>query len=265
MSFSTSLQSGQTSTWQAKNFWRQFLQEAFPDYHNKCYFIPPIYMNRVPLSRQLVAGVPVLVPQAARGQAGWSPLVITASDLEQPQVVLDSDVRDDRAQQHVFFCLRKMVEDMEEKGMMVLSQLQFGDYLNEPSYAAAAAQLPSPSSLPSALPKNWKRGDFDVLIIHRKYGLLAVEVKAFGDNIKALNMSQEVVHVTLRKKLKQAISILDKSKAMLSHLVSDIAPGLKIAVSLAFPSIKKQQVLEAVMENLDLERVRYLYFLFLWN
>lgn len=158
-----------------------------------------------------------------------------------------------------------MVEDMEEKGMMVLSQLQFGDYLNEPSYAAAAAQLPSPSSLPSALPKNWKRGDFDVLIIHRKYGLLAVEVKAFGDNIKALNMSQEVVHVTLRKKLKQAISILDKSKAMLSHLVSDIAPGLKIAVSLAFPSIKKQQVLEAVMENLDLERVRNLHFLFLWN
>ncbi|PVD26889.1 hypothetical protein C0Q70_12037 [Pomacea canaliculata] len=78
-------QSGQTSTWQAKNFWRQFLQDAFPDYHNKCYFIPPIYMNRVPLSRQLVAGMPVLVPQAARGQAGWSPIVITTSDLEQPQ------------------------------------------------------------------------------------------------------------------------------------------------------------------------------------
>nr|KAG5692148.1 hypothetical protein BaRGS_020696 [Batillaria attramentaria] len=51
--------------------------------------------------------------------------------------------------------------------MFIISQLKYGDYLHKPCYTAAAAaagvQLPKPEDLG----QQYRRGDFDVLIIHR--------------------------------------------------------------------------------------------------
>nr|KAG5687635.1 hypothetical protein BaRGS_008118 [Batillaria attramentaria] len=54
--------------------------------------------------------------------------------------------------------------------MFVLSQMGFGDYLDDPCYAAASSSLPRPVDLKK---KQLDVGDFDVLIIHRQYGILA--------------------------------------------------------------------------------------------
>nr|KAG5693585.1 hypothetical protein BaRGS_011710 [Batillaria attramentaria] len=58
-------------------------------------------------------------------------------------------------------------------------EMNFSDYLSKPCYAAACRNLLKPADL-----KNMKldRGDFDILIIHREYGLLACEIKSVGVN-----------------------------------------------------------------------------------
>ncbi|XP_025078042.1 uncharacterized protein LOC112554476 [Pomacea canaliculata] len=168
-----------------------------------------------------------------------------AASIPQPPRVQDSDIRDDAAMQRVLYCLQKLCEDNKEV-MVGLTQLQFGDYLGEPCYTAAAAQLPLPANLPSALPPDWKQGDFDVLLIHRHFGLVTCEVKAFGDNTQALNMSKDDKDKNIRKKLTEAMSQLDKAEAMLSHLVSDIAPGLPVTKVIAFPNLTTDEVQQAI-------------------
>ncbi|XP_025111714.1 uncharacterized protein LOC112574701 [Pomacea canaliculata] len=197
--------------------------------------------------RQSAGGQDVLVLQSAPGQAGQSRTLPAVAQVSIPPVY-DSDVRDDAAMQRILFCLQKMSEQKGEV-LVGLSQLQFGQYLGEPCYAAAAAQFPIPANLPEALPRNWKRGEFDVLLIHRHYGFVVCEVKAFGDNLNQLNMSQESSDSNIRKKLKDAVTQLDKAEAMLSHLVSDIAPGLRITKTIAVPNLTTSQVQQAVSHD----------------
>ncbi|XP_025113497.1 uncharacterized protein LOC112575719 [Pomacea canaliculata] len=202
------------------------------------------------MTRQSVAGQEVLVLTSAPGQAGQSNPVPTSSSsahssIPQPPRLQDSDVRDDAAMQRIFVCLQKMCEENSDV-MVGMTQLQFGQYLGEPCYAAAATHLPRPSNLPPSLPHNWKQGDFDVLLIHRQYGLVVCEVKAFGDNIQSVNMSQQDIDENIRKKLTEAVSQLDKAEAMLSHLVSDIAPGLPVTKVIAFPNLTARQLQQAI-------------------
>ncbi|XP_025113895.1 uncharacterized protein LOC112575950 isoform X2 [Pomacea canaliculata] len=236
---------------QALTFWFQWVEASFPDLDSRAYFLPPVYFNRVPMVRQSVAGQDVLVLQSASGQAGQSSQSVTTPSaavqtcLPQPPRVQDSDVRDDSAMQRVLFCLRKMTEQKGEV-LFAMSNLQFAQYLGEPCYAAAAAQLALPANLPSTQPRNWKQGDFDVLLIHRHYGFVVCEVKAFGDNVHALSMSPQVIADKIRGKLKEAATQLDKAAAMLSHLVSDVTPGLHITKVIAVPNLKADQVKQAL-------------------
>ncbi|XP_025099957.1 uncharacterized protein LOC112567478 [Pomacea canaliculata] len=202
------------------------------------------------MTRQSAAGQEVLVLQSAPGQAGQSNQVPKSSSsaahpsIPQPPLQ-DSDVRDDAAMQRIFVCLQKMFE--ENRDVMVgMTQLQFQQYLSEPCYAAAATHLPRPSNLPPSLPHNWKQGDFNVLVIHRQYGLVICEVKSVGDNVQSVNMSQQDVDNNIRQKLSNAVSQLDKAEAMLSHLVSDIAPGLRITKVIAFPNLTGRQLQQAI-------------------
>ncbi|XP_025107403.1 uncharacterized protein LOC112572090 [Pomacea canaliculata] len=226
----------------AQSFWLQWVEKAFPNLDSQAYFIPPVYVNRVPMARWSTAGRDVLVLQSAPGQAGQTMQASSPSpsasqvSLPQDARISDSDVRDDAAMQRVFCCLQKMAEQNGEV-LVGLSQLQFGQYLSESCYAAAAAQLPLPASLPPSLPRKWKRGDFDVLLIHQTYGFVVCEVKAFGDNVAKLNMTNKDIENNIRKKLTQAVSQLDKSQGLLSHLVSDITSGLRITKTIAVPNL----------------------------
>ncbi|XP_025103270.1 uncharacterized protein LOC112569639 [Pomacea canaliculata] len=236
---------------EAQALWLQWVEAEFSDLEFRTYFLPPVYVNRVPMTRQSVAGQDVLVLESAPGQAGQSNKQAMASSAAaqalspQPPRVQDSDVRDDAALERVLKCLQKISEENKEV-LVGLSQLKFDQCLGEPCYSAVAAQLPVADSLPSSFPKNWKQGDFDVLLIHRHYGFVVCEVKAFGDNIQELNMPQQDIDDNIRKKLKQAASQLDKAEAMLSHLVSDIAPGLRITKTIAFPNLTACQLQQAI-------------------
>ena len=145
-------------------FWRQRVQEWFSDLFGRTHFLPPVFMNRTQRQEVQVAGqtVHVTEPPVTNLPRGAAP------------ALQESDVRDDTAQVKVLQCLHQLSEAYGEV-MFVISQLNFGDYLNQPVYAAAATTLPRPIDLKSL---NKHRGDFDVLIILRHYGILVCEIKA---------------------------------------------------------------------------------------
>ncbi|XP_025107255.1 uncharacterized protein LOC112571998 isoform X2 [Pomacea canaliculata] len=244
------------STKGSEQFWTNWVENAFPDLESKAYFVPPVFVNRVPMTKYSSPVNEALVIREAPGKAGpsicpaLSPSTLTTSP--QPTPVQDSDIRDDAAMQRVILCLQKLTE---KKGVFVaLSQLKFGQYLGEPCYAAAAAQLPSAKNLPPHHPESWKDGDFDVLLIHRHYGLVICEVKSVGDNVLALNMSQQDIDKSIRAKLGQAVSQLDKAEVMLSHLVHDVAPGLRVCKTMALPNLTAPQVQQAIDGDPKLSR-----------
>ncbi|XP_025079972.1 uncharacterized protein LOC112555696 isoform X2 [Pomacea canaliculata] len=329
---------------EAETFWLQWVEASFPDLGSRAYFLPPVYFNRVPRTRQSVAGQDVLVLQTSTNadrsnqpamtsleaaqsavtlldvaqpaitsleaaqlditslaQSDVTPLETAQSDvtsleaaqlemmsveaaqlditslemaqldmtsleaaqlemtsveadqpsLSQPDPVRDSDVIQDKAMHRVLVCLQGMSEHRKEV-FVAMSQCQFGEYVGETCYAAAAAQLPLPASLPPSLPRNWKEGGSNVLLIHRHYGLVVCEVTAFGDKVDKLNTSQQDIDNNIRQKLRDAVSQLDKAEAMLSHLVSDIAPGLRITKVIAVPNLTAHEVQQTVSGDTQL-------------
>ncbi|XP_025078797.1 uncharacterized protein LOC112554934 [Pomacea canaliculata] len=269
---------------QVQTFWLQWVEAAYPDLKSRAYFLPPVYFNRVPMSRQTIAGQDVMIldspSEKARERRGLltkivsllksskthepqhqavlpsNTQVMTPSETDEtsishPATAQDSDIRDDTAMKQVLLCLQNLSEKTGEV-LVGITRLHFGQYLSEPCFSVAAAQLPRASSLPPDLPQNWKQGKFDVLLIHRHYGLVVCNVMSFGDITNDLKMSQEDIVKTIRKKLRDAVTQLNKAEAMLSHLVSDVCPGLRITKTIAVPNLTTDQVQQAISHDSQL-------------
>ncbi|XP_025111709.1 uncharacterized protein LOC112574695 [Pomacea canaliculata] len=243
----------ETISVQAQAFWLQWVEAAFPDLDSRAYFLPPVYVNRVPMTRQSVSDQNVLVlhPSSTQGvelnQATRIPSTAAQDSISQPSPVQDSDIREDKAMERLLVCLQTMSEQNKEV-LVGISHLRYGQYLGEPCYAAAAAHLPSTKTFPSGLSRD-RQGNFDLLLIHRHYGLVVCQVKAFGSNWSKCDMFQQDICSNLKIKLKEAIQSLNKAEAMLSHLVSDIASGLRITKTIAFPNLTARQVQQAVSDD----------------
>lgn len=182
--------------------------------------------------------------QTARGI--WDPLTLLPPRLP---VVLDSDVRDDRALQHVLCCLRALGERQREV-MMVISQMQFGKYLNKPVYSAAAALLPRPINLAP----QYHRGDFDLLIIHHKYGLIIGEVKSVGSNFALLNKSEEEKDALIVRAVDKSIAQLNRAQYVLKYMVTDF-PNLNIRKTLIMPNISSGHLSRALNCSIKVQKV----------
>nr|KAG5694957.1 hypothetical protein BaRGS_031240 [Batillaria attramentaria] len=112
--------------------WKDCVQDWYPDLLQRAHFMPHVYMNRVLHDTVQVSGVDVAVPQSP----------VDTQHKGGAQALLHSDVRDDTAQQHVLHCLRKIADGAlsgKPEVMFVLSQMNFGDYLNSPGYSSAAS------------------------------------------------------------------------------------------------------------------------------
>ena len=153
----------------APTTWRSFILSLYPDALRRTYSVPPEHFNRVPYDRDTVPGtglsalvlpVPVTppvhnVPPVSQPSGGAAPVqnVPPVSQLVNPPTqyrlwpeesqrpatpvrVQESDFRDDTAQRHVLANLRALGNARQET-MFILSQLNFRDYLNKPSYPAA--------------------------------------------------------------------------------------------------------------------------------
>lgn len=133
--------------------------------------------------------------------------------------------------------------------MMVISELKFRRYLDDrtdPINAAACALLPRPATL---APK-YRRGDFDVLIIHSQYGLIVGEIKSVGANPKDVPDLDQA----LANKVKTAVGQLNKEEEVLRHLVSDMDP-VNITKTLILPNVTSGQLRKALSTNPTVSQV----------
>nr|KAG5688820.1 hypothetical protein BaRGS_017052 [Batillaria attramentaria] len=172
--------------------------------------------------------------------AGLPPINIPQTDhslwtreqhpVARPINVQETDSRDDFAQQHVLYCLQTLGEQRQE-AMFVMSSLKFTDYLKKLD-ATQAAQFP----LPGDLPATQREGDFDVIVIHRKYGVLLGEIKSVG--IHGNNPTDKAVADKVTKAVKQ----LDKCEKVVDHVMSDVAPGVSVRKTLILPYISRTQL-----------------------
>jgi len=223
------------------------IRRSYPAIHTTPYFIPSVYQNRTSYTEEVRAGQTILIPQqpVKDNQAGAK------------GVLQEKDTRDDSAQRRILNCLKAMAM-RHPQGMFILSQLQFGAYLNEPSYAAAANHLPRPRDLKKT---NMDRGDFDILGIVRDYGFLVAEIKSIGDRFdKPLHgqnqpptEAQQDAIVT--KKLQLAIRQVDKSEAVVVHLVSDLSARPRVTKVIMLPNISRAQLQRIISGNSSLEQV----------
>lgn len=200
------------------------------------------------MTKQTVAGQDVFVLHSQKQVTDYSATFPRAS-------VQESDVGFDKALQRVLFTLKTFSMKQGET-FICLSQFSFGSYLGEQRFAKAAAQLPLPSNLPKTLPWSWRQGDFNVLLIHKNYGFVICEVKAVSYNTVASEEEREKQVARVTKKLKEAAEHLKKAEAMLKHLVSDIATGIRITTTIACPNITTHQMQQIIFQNQKLDQVR---------
>lgn len=155
--------------------------------------------------------------------------------------VQDSDVRDDKALRSVLRGLRTLADKLGEV-MVVVSQLQFGNYLNKPTYAAAASLFKRPSQMAQ---QNYHQGDFDVLLLNKQYGLITGEIKSVGDNFQSLNKPEQELDAILATIVEKAVAQMKKSKDVLEFLVSDL-PDVKVITILMLPNVSSTQLLRTL-------------------
>lgn len=162
-----------------------------------------------------------------------------------------SDVREDRTMELLLSSLRALGKEGKEV-MMVISWLQFHNYLNKISTNSPTAYLPRITPFTGKKKSGGlrQRGRFDILIIHKQYSLISIKVKSLGSDI-----SQTVDTSMIVKCVQEAISQLEKTGNTLKYLVSDV-PDVKVISVLALPYITSSQLTQALHSNPEVEKVR---------
>ncbi|KAK7094316.1 hypothetical protein V1264_007956 [Littorina saxatilis] len=163
-----------------------------------------------------------------------------------PVNVQETDISDDFAQNHVMLNLQELGNSLHE-AMFILSQLGFGDYLNQHAYKAAVAQLPKPSDIDTQQTK-YSDGEADFVLIHRQHGILIGELKTVGRWQKDINNPQPPADADVAKRVTKAVKQLDRSETVVRHLVSGVTPGLTVRKTLFLPYVSTEQ-LKRVLDN----------------
>ncbi|KAK7096075.1 uncharacterized protein [Littorina saxatilis] len=146
----------------------------------------------------------------------------------------ESDIRDDTANNTVLKCIQQLSQNQV---MVVVSQLEFRNILKSLTKKA----------------KN-KDGDFDTLIIHRRYGVLACEIKSVGINFDTIQKSEKDKKTIIEQKVNQAVTQLEKSRGELQRKVSHHPNPPKIRTTLMVPHIPRDQLRQVLLLNLNLQK-----------
>ena len=213
--------------------WQAVVERWYPKLQQRAYFVPPVHFNRFNYDRTQVVG-----------EAVTQRPIPSHTTKGQKAVVRENEVREDRSQERLLHCFKKFAAQHNQV-MFVLSQLSFTGYLGEPSYAAAAKKLPRPIDLKA---KNFDRGDFDILFIHRDFGLVAAEVKCIGDLFSGDASSQPSEDKALAKRIEQAVKQMDKSDEVLKHLTSDLGRQPSVTKTLMLPNVARCQLRRVLLD-----------------
>ncbi|XP_070209288.1 uncharacterized protein [Littorina saxatilis] len=244
----------------AMEYWLRCIEEWYPERHSKAYFLSPLHFNRVPYEKAVVAGLTTLVKHPPNKSdiksevhsdtpVVGSLFVPVKATVEKKKKIQGSDVNDDAAIECIRTCFQALWEDRNE-AVMVICGLEFGQYLTqekEITGVSACDKFPRPKTMDE---KSCQRGNFDVLILSRRYGIIVGEVKSVGfDAQKTANISQAIV-----KRAQKALDQLNKAGKVLQHMLSDIKPAIRVAKTLILPFVTSTQLRDAVHTEPQLEQ-----------
>ncbi|KAL8610332.1 hypothetical protein ACOMHN_041146 [Nucella lapillus] len=255
--------------------WLPFIREMYPDLHKEVYFLPPIHFHNAPHSVQQIAGQTVRVrenlstkpkrrPKSKTRPSSSSSLSSSSAPQPPPQVpgtvfvenqrelqavrIQDSDVQDDQAHEH---CLQGLAT-IRGQVMMVISRLTFRKYLDNasnperltnPLHAAAVSLLPTLDD--STLPSHLVDGECDILLLHRRRGLVVGEIKSVGGGRYFSGQDGSKQNEIVVRKVTEALLQLDNQEAALRHLVSDLPP-VAVTKTLLLPNLTAAQLRAAL-------------------
>jgi hypothetical protein len=137
------------------------------------------------------------------------------------------------------------IPDFEKEVMFIISQMDFGHYLNQPPWISAAATLPTASQMHSD-----RDGDFDLLIFHRLLGILVGETKAIGD-CPLKNPGRNLI-----ARVTKAVKQLEKEVRVVKHRTSDLSTPPRVLATLMVPNISTVQLQNALASDSQLCEVR---------
>lgn len=152
------------------------------------------------------------------------------------------------AHQRVLSGLRALADDQHEV-MMVISQLRFENYLNKlckEKLSPSASPYPRANSLQDT---RLHKGEVDILILHRRHGLLVGEVKSVGANWKQLPCSERDKSRSLGTRVAKAVFQLNRTETVLRHFVSDMTADLRIKKILFLPNVTQEVMLKFLKED----------------
>lgn len=264
----------------------RWLEKAYPELESRTYFLPAVPVQREVKTRQKLGdklldgaipsnflGVsPHPSPRPSphpspRPSPQPSPLPsprvspqpsprASPQPCGHPENEARDDVTSDAALQHVLVCMQKLAE-MHKEIFVGVSRLQFSDCLQEFCYTCAAALLPQPSKLPPALPKKWKEGDCDFLMIHRFYGLVLFKINATrGGRLRQGEAGDSELEAEVADRLSRAVTQLRRQEALLAHLVSDVLPGVRVVKVLVVPNLSSKQLKNILNTKSEMTQVR---------
>nr|KAG5693114.1 hypothetical protein BaRGS_014064 [Batillaria attramentaria] len=165
--------------------------------------------------------------------------------------------RDDRALQKVLRHIRGQTKNRQE-AMMVMTQLNFRRYLSEQEFENYLVKRGGPVDVSSAvrhfpqptqMGQFFLDGDFDILIITRRHGLIVGEMKSVGDETSNPQNLLEAIGQRVQKAVKQ----LNKAGRVLQHLVSDMQVNVNIRKTLMLPNVSTEQLTQVFNADSTIE------------
>ncbi|PVD21792.1 hypothetical protein C0Q70_17593 [Pomacea canaliculata] len=143
--------------------------------------------------------------------------------------------------QHVLHCLRHMAEHYKED-MFVLSQFKYEDYLNNPGNSFLNHRLP----VPAGFRDKTNVGCFDILIIHRRLGVLVGVVKSISDKDDGSEDSEDKIDDMLVSEVCEAVAQVKYANSMMGHLMSDQTHKPAVQMTLMFPNVTSSSLHRAL-------------------
>ncbi|KAK7100621.1 hypothetical protein V1264_023541 [Littorina saxatilis] len=205
-----------------------FLVKTFPGLHKQTYFVPPILFN-----------------VAKRAWATQFHGCFTS------ELTPQSNVRADEARERILKCLQELSTIMT---CFVMSGVIFDEYLNKRTRLPTdkpgeKPHIPFPK--PGDLASQYRRGEIDVMIFHKSYGIIIIDVKAVGDTFDEMSVNESEKLDLIIKVLEKVLALIRKEREVILHLVSDIPCTIPVSAMLVLPNLSRSLLKDA----LDLQPV----------
>ena len=164
-------------------------------------------------------------------------------------------LRADEAHERVLGALQEILAHMS---CFVRSGFIFEEYLNkpihrEPGRPREKSKMPFPK--PGDLAPQYRRGELDVMVVHKSHGIIIIDVKAVGDTFAELEKNESEELAVVRKVLEKALALTRKEREVILHVVSDIPSTIPVSAMLVLPNLSRETLKKALDSDPGLRQV----------